>query len=231
MSARPPEVKIVTMPEGIKDTSDLFGRNPRRFNRAFRRQVARAVTPPLGDPIPTANPPEQSGFDARDDIGFGRRFAKLFSDQVRWCPGVGWLWWDGRRWLMLRKDVAHLVPLAAEAVQSLLNDAPRDLGLEAHERLAKIVAGRMLRPRIEASIEFAKSFLIVRVSQLDANPFALNCLNGTIDLRTGKLCPHDPNDLITKLVAINFDPRAKAPRFRKFLKEIFANDAATIDFI
>ena len=36
-----------------------------------------------------------------------------------------------------------------------------------------------------------------RRAAFDADPFVLACANGTLDLRTGALRPHDPNDLLS----------------------------------
>ena len=39
--------------------------------------------------------------------------------------------------------------------------------------------------------------VIVDHNDLDVDPFLLNVINGTVDLRTGKLLDHDPEHLIT----------------------------------
>jgi putative DNA primase/helicase len=53
----------------------------------------------------------------------------------------------------------------------------------------------------------------------------LNVENGTVDLRTGSLRPHLPEDLLTKLAPVEFDAAAKAPAFIKFLKQVLVEDA------
>jgi putative DNA primase/helicase len=45
-------------------------------------------------------------------------------------------------------------------------------------------------------------------------------MNGTIDLRTGQLRPHDPLDAITKLAPVEFDPAAECPAFLAFLARV-----------
>jgi putative DNA primase/helicase len=71
----------------------------------------------------------------------------------------------------------------------------------------------------------------VRPHELDADTWALNCLNGTIDLRTGKLRPHQRADLITKLVPVAYDSNATCPTWRAFLSQIFQQDEALIAFV
>jgi putative DNA primase/helicase len=49
---------------------------------------------------------------------------------------------------------------------------------------------------------------------LDKDPYLLNCLNGTINLKTGTLKKHCKTDLLTKLAPVEFDP-ARNARFSK----------------
>ncbi len=65
---------------------------------------------------------------------------------------------------------------------------------------------------------------------LDADQWLLNCENGTVDLRTGALRRHSHDDLITKIVPVEYDPQAEAPRFEKFLREALVEDDL-IDFV
>ncbi len=67
--------------------------------------------------------------------------------------------------------------------------------------------------------------------QLDADPWSLNCTNGTIDLRTMELRSHQREDLITRVVPHAFDPEAPAPLWRKFVREIFNEDHELIGFV
>ena len=76
----------------------------------------------------------------------------------------------------------------------------------------------------------AKPYLFVGLDELDTDEWLLNCQNGTLDLRTGKLRDHDPADLITRMVPTVYDPGAEAPRFERFLKETLV-DVAVITFV
>jgi putative DNA primase/helicase len=76
--------------------------------------------------------------------------------------------------------------------------------------------------RLRAMLAQAQPELTVPLEELDADPMLFNVLNGTIDLRTGALLPHDPKQLITKLSPVLYDPGSTAPRWQAFLKRIFA---------
>jgi putative DNA primase/helicase len=58
----------------------------------------------------------------------------------------------------------------------------------------------------------------------------LNVENGTLDLRTGSLRPHSPEDFIIKLAPVEFDTTAEAPTFERFLKQVLV-DKELIRFV
>ena len=60
--------------------------------------------------------------------------------------------------------------------------------------------------------------VLVAHEQLDADPYILNVKNGTVDLRTGELRPHDPADLCTLQAPVEFHPGALAPLWEKCLE-------------
>src|SRR5262249_52893660 len=76
---------------------------------------------------------------------------------------------------------------------------------------------------INAMIALARSEPGIPIchSDLDANPWLLNCPNGTLDLQTGKLRPHCRDDLITKLCPTPYDENAECDLWVESLKTIF----------
>ena len=69
----------------------------------------------------------------------------------------------------------------------------------------------------------AECELVVTPDQLDTHRFLLNFLNGTLDLRTGELAPHNPDQFITKLVHYNYDPEAACPLFLTVIARLMGN--------
>jgi putative DNA primase/helicase len=84
-------------------------------------------------------------------------------------------------------------------------------------------------------IELAESEQPIPVARnsFDADPWLLNCANGTVDLRTGQLQPHAPGDLLTKMTGVEYpvEPDVDAPIWSQFLATIFADDACLIGFV
>jgi P4 family phage/plasmid primase-like protien len=83
----------------------------------------------------------------------------------------------------------------------------------------------------DAALRILKDLLAVDTARLDADAYAFNCLNGTIDLRTGRLREHRAADLITKIAPTIYDPAAKCPRFLAFLSQIFEGDQSVLEFV
>ena len=67
------------------------------------------------------------------------------------------------------------------------------------------------------------------VDQWDVDPWLLNTPGGTIDLRTGELCPNTQDDYITKVAAVT--PAGDCPIWLGFLAEITNGDQALQDFL
>jgi hypothetical protein len=102
---------------------------------------------------------------------------------------------------------------------------------EVAKALAKWSKDCEMKTKQDAALGLLKKLLAVDVDALDADPWLLNCENGTIDLRTGRLREHRAEDFITKLAPVAYDPSADAPRFRQFLNEIFVSDSSLIGFL
>jgi putative DNA primase/helicase len=72
--------------------------------------------------------------------------------------------------------------------------------------------------------------VVISADAFDANPMLLNCANGSIDLRTGTLRPHDRRDLLSKLSPVAFDPAARSSLFETTLSRAVP-DAAVRAFL
>ena len=211
------------------------------IERATSRENMLAILPSrvMLDPLDNITPEvahELASFGF-DDLGNAERLAYLYSDRIRFVPGIGSLVYDGRRWT--RDDTAEVSRLAGRMVRMLAmiggemaskasgDEAKRALDLVKHSvRSAK---GRSIALAIDKlRDEQDVKRLHVLAEQLDADPYLLNVANGTVDLRTGELRPHNPRDLITKLAPITYDPDARAPQWLAFQNSITNGDTGLI---
>lgn len=88
------------------------------------------------------------------------------------------------------------------------------------EALEKWAKRSEMKGTVDAAMALAKRMLTVKPEEIDANPWLLNCANGTVDLRTGHIKPHDHTDYITRLIPLNYYPNAKSELFEKTLSRV-----------
>jgi putative DNA primase/helicase len=122
---------------------------------------------------------------------------------------------------------------AKETAESIYKEAATATDPDERQALAKWAVCSESEARIRAMISLAKSepSIAVAADQLDADTWLLNCLNGTIDLRTGELRPHQRDDLCTKQVPVEYDPDASCPRWNDFLAEIMGYKLLLASFL
>src|SRR5829696_1692169 len=163
------------------------------------------------------------------DLGNAERFIDTYRDMVLWCPArKAWLLWDGLRWAWDERGAVR--KLAHAAARSIYKDAAHEPDEGKQREIAKFARTSQNESRIGAMLNEAKPYLAVGMDELDQDPWLVNCQNGTLDLRTGKLRAHDPADRITKIVPVDYDPDAPCPRFKTYLQETLVDDAV-ISFV
>ena len=167
------------------------------------------------------------------DSGNGERIVAMFGDDMRYCVEMQkWLVWDGKRWAADEKQEA--TQRAKRMARRLHEQALEAAAGENYMRLMALMPANAGDPRrfverfaraseshagITAALKRAATepAMPVHAAELDQHPLLLNCLNGVVDLRTGKLLPHDRGYLITKMCHVTYRPDAGCPRFLKFL--------------
>jgi len=169
----------------------------------------------------------------REDTSNADRFVAQHKEIVRYaCERKKWLKWDGRRW---QEDTDNAVlELAKNTARSIyIEAAARDLGQDDRLATAKWAEKSMARDRLSAMLDLARTdpAVVVLEDKLDADPWLLNCWNGTIDLRIGQLRPHDKADLITKICAAEYDDEMDCPQWRAFLLTCFDGKRELVDFV
>jgi len=165
------------------------------------------------------------------DLGRAERLVAEHGHRLRYVREQRrWLVFGGDRW---RPDVTGDAERAAkDTARRLLTTAARVEDPEQRTRAAKEAARAQAEPRIRAMLTLAETepAIATSVAELDGDPLLLDCQNGTLDLRTGELRDHNPADLITRGTDVPYDAAATAPRWERFLAEVFDADADLIGF-
>jgi putative DNA primase/helicase len=164
------------------------------------------------------------------DVTNAERFVKDQRDIVCFCKSNGqWLVWAGDRW---RWDDADIVlGLGQDSVRSMLVEAMAikdDYRRKEYEQHAVRSEGRA---RIDAMLYLARPRLAVRLETLDSDLALFNCANGTLNLTTYELGPHDPSHLITKISPVEYEPGAQCGHWLDFLSDITKGDQALMEFL
>ncbi len=150
------------------------------------------------------------------ELEMSERLVKWFGDDLRFCRGLkGWHIWTGTHW---KHDEAKLAQEHAKDVARRLKEEADDVQDRGTQKSASR-AGSLNGNKAILGLAESEPRIVFTVEDADRDGYLLNCANGTVDLRTGGLRPHDRGDLITKVAPIAFDPDARAPRFEEALVE------------
>lgn len=192
-----------------------YGKNfrVREFNRRIKVQawdlLQPMIQPPLRKDVPVL-------LDQHlNDHGNAERLIAISGNDLRYCHDFKkWLVWDGRRWEIDQTGKAR--KLAIDAMVEFFRQADAS----GNDLAAKFARASLDNRRVRDALAMAEPQLAIRPSELDAKPHLLNCQNGTVDLSTSELRPHERGDYITKLVHFSYRPEAKCPRWDTFLDEV-----------
>src|SRR5215208_2937030 len=221
-----PHQAVEDVRRSVRDTSVRLARNePATGGRRLGELVPRMpekIANFLG--WERADMREQRRHYMRTDLGNAERFVDAHRDRVLWCPArKSFLFWGGKRYAW--DERGEVVKLAHLTARSIFHEAAYSEDEDEQKKIAGFAAVSQNTTRIRAMLTEAKPYLAVGMEELDRDPWLVNCQNGILDLRTGKLKNHDPADRITKIVPVEYDPEASCPRFLRFLKETLVDDA------
>jgi putative DNA primase/helicase len=148
----------------------------------------------------------------RGQLRMAHRLAAGRNHRLMYVYGLGWHWWDGTRWLEDRTGQAE------QAVMSVLwaahGEAFGDEKLHADIRACMTASG------VDGVLKLASKLpeFAFTTDDLDPDPYRLNVANGTLDLLTLTLWPHNPADRITKVCRAAYEPGAVGPVWDAFLR-------------
>ena len=173
-----------------------------------------------------------SGTTPLTDLGNAQRLVSAHGADLRYCySSKTWLVWDDQRWV---EDVTGaVIRTAKETVRSMYESASGIVNDDQRTALISHAQRSESEARLKAMIELAKSEPSIPVTPdlLDSDPWLLNVLNGTIDLRTGRLIPHERKHLITKLAPVAYGPDARLSAWDEFLAQATGADPELSGFL
>ena len=164
--------------------------------------------------------------DTQTELANSRRFVELHGDSVRYCfAWKSWLFWDGKRWTSDRSG--YVERRAKDVPDAIWNEALDLNDVQARKFASASASARSIR----ATLELARSELPLTPAEMDRDPWLLNCANGTLDLRTGRLEKWDRNQVISCLCPTGFHADAESPIWSGFLSSTFGGDTELIGYL
>lgn len=168
----------------------------------------------------------------RTDMGNGRRFARTNAERALYVNPWGWRVYD-RASGAWRVDPEALMRMAKKTVKGIYAEsASENDSSERKKTAAHAMRSESVRA-LKAMIEMAQSEIVLKAEprEFDADPWLLNVVNGTVDLRSGELLPHNPDYRITKVAGCAYDQHASCPTWLSHLYRIMSGDEESIAFL
>lgn len=194
---------------------------------ALRGMNAACCDPPLGDAevltilkhawdlTPSVRP---------TDLYNAERLVALYGHDWRHTPERGWLYFDGISWRDDRQQKIMLV--AADTARGLSIDAVSELDDDRRKKLLAWALKSESKTAQQAMVALSQPRPEVAdlLERFDQQPTMLVVGNGVVDLETGELREGRREDRLRLRADVMYDLNATAPRFIRFLDEIFDGD-------
>lgn len=166
-----------------------------------------------------------------DDRGNGDLFAEVFKGVCRFNSTANcWYCYNGKFWEEDRSEL--IVAEKAKILQDALwvyAATIEDYKLREEYSKHVIKLGRQ-HVRKNMIID-ARSKYPVKTDLFDQKSNLFNCKNGTYNLETGILQNHNPEDYISKISNVYYDPAAKSVEIDKILNTIMQGNKENVEYI
>lgn len=227
------KVYVLALPHAGDDLTDWRKRDPLSFPIALHRAVkgarlvkkaaevhAEAVSEELSEATGADIVSRDQGHEAaRILAGLLERYGDTdamnahalvaWTDgRVKWAKGLGFFVWNGRTWEVSEVKVRQEIHRMAAALM-LAGKVKEAKPFATTSRIDDLMTELKAVPSVH-----------MKASDFDNRPELLAFRNGTVNLRTGELRPHDKADMMTYCLDLEYDPAAACPRWEKFLTEI-----------
>ena len=168
-----------------------------------------------------------------NDTGNAERLELLYGEDLLHCTASDkWLRWDGLRWKSAEsKDATELYNLVSATMRltamqyDVVFGTPKNREEEDIKQSFLSFCKRSENQNsINNTIKRARALFPVSINDLDADPWVLNCENGTIDLKTGSLHPHDRTQLLTQVCAASYTPDARSELWEKTVQQVMPDE-------
>jgi putative DNA primase/helicase len=229
LEAKGARVFIVRLPEDAPKLDDYLATHEiSEFHQLLDHAREHGALPPDTTAV-TGAPADAT---ALTDLGNAERMVKRYGADVRYCEAIGaWYLWTGKRWE--RDTTQQVVRRAMATARGIYAEADASSDADARMVIRLHAKGSEAQARLSAMVKLTSVMksISVKPEHFDADPWLVNCENGTVDLRTGQLRPHRRDDLITRVAPVAYDADAKHELWSRFLYEATGGDVDMIAYL
>jgi putative DNA primase/helicase len=212
--------------EGLPDKGDVFD----WFSNGHSKEELIELVEKTTEFIPKDEPEEKKDnvidFRPEDylDTEFANsdRFVSQHKDIV-YKTEVGWLIWDSKRYKL--DQLKKVQELARSTIEMIAQEAKEDRTLQIWAKKSRT------HKAIASTLGISKSAAAMSIAYFDSKPYLLNVRNGVINLKTGELFEHSKELLMTRLLDIDYDPRARCLKWIEFLNWAMRGNQEMVSFL
>jgi len=166
------------------------------------------------------------------DLGNAERFADQFAAEYRYIASRDqWLRWTGRSWASDVTEERFLAArLVARSIRCDIEQATTTAQATAIARWAD-QSESLARQRAMVTLAQADRRIAITHQILDADPNVLNTQSGLVDLRTGVLHAHRPEDYCSRITRAAYVPGSTAPTWQALVTWAMRDDAELVSWL
>lgn len=162
------------------------------------------------------------------EFSYAREFVDFLGEKALYQFDEGKYWYyDGKVWIE-DKNMTHIRSEYAQWTNILRSEL--DTQPDKRKQVQHLESASKMKS-ICSILTAVRKDLIVGSSLFDQGHNLLNLQNGTLNLDTGELLPHDRQHFITKILGFTYAPQATAPVWIEFLNTIFYGDVEMIAYL
>ena len=164
---------------------------------------------------------------AQNNVTAAQLFLRFHGEKLYFASDLRrWLHYNGKVWetdngenTAVRKLLIDFNKLIIEAAEKIGNQARGETEEKKARKLYSWATGLNNRPALDNVLSIVSTLSAVSMLDFDINDTVLNVANGTVDLTTGELKPHDPADKLTIISQTDYKPDAVYEKWDNFLLE------------
>lgn len=181
--------------------------------------------------------PERSSQDDNsgyswDEAGMADLFSECYQNDTRYCPEAKcWYTYSDGAW---RKDIGSLLVSGkikefCRLMVLYCGEITDEESRKSYLKFVNKMGDRRFRDRL---MKDAADSMKINATDFDANPYLINCLNGTYDLEKMTFREHDWHDFLTMQTNFSFTlQETRCARWEQFISEVTCGDQDKAEYL